>query len=103
MSARQEKWVMVRIHRTTHAALRQVGELWTRLYAAGGIAPATDEQGGLSLDRIVAELLRRDQDHRTRARLQAAKRRRATPAGRPPEITPDPERVADLSGGGYTP
>jgi hypothetical protein len=65
--SRQEKWIMCRLRRSTHRLLLDLERVWLEAYirGAGGLAP--DERDGIGIDRLVAELIRRDADHRRRA------------------------------------
>lgn len=68
MTARQEKWQMCRLKRTTVANLRALAARWSKLADSDSRYPTPEYQEQLSLEEIVSELLRRDQEHRRRAR-----------------------------------
>lgn len=71
-----ETWVMVRLTQRTRAALRTWAEDWQRAYESGHVkapppaSPSRRMDDGPSVDQLVAELLRRDEAHRARARKQ---------------------------------
>jgi hypothetical protein len=56
----------IRVTRATKAALEQLGRLWAADLATDW-GPAPDKMH-VSADRVIAELIRRDEAHRTRAR-----------------------------------
>jgi hypothetical protein len=59
---------MVRIRRSTHRRLRQLGELWHQLSASRQDVPCPNDRDGISLEYVVRTLLERDEAHRRRSR-----------------------------------
>lgn len=69
MNARQERWVMVRVLRETRAKLKEWLNIQDTNFCRGKGVPLRGQQDGIvSLDAAIAELLRRDEAHRQRAR-----------------------------------
>jgi hypothetical protein len=77
--ARQEKWIMVRLRRTTHRQLLDLERLWIDAYTRGNGPVPPDDRDGISIDRMVTELLRRDVEHRARASKSSARKKVAKP------------------------
>lgn len=76
--AQRQSWTSVRLTTQTRAQLRH----WAQTHAeefARDWAPGVDGMH-VAVDVIVRELLRRDAEHRARARRQAVRRRRARAA-----------------------
>jgi hypothetical protein len=65
--SRQEKWIMCRLRRKTHRLLLEIERRWidAHVKGLGGLPP--DDRDGIGLDRIVQELIRRDEEHRQRS------------------------------------
>jgi len=75
-TARQERWVMVRLLRETREALRQWVQMQDGNFLRGVGKPLRgQEDGQASVDAAVAELLRRDASHPDRANRANAKRK----------------------------
>jgi hypothetical protein len=85
--SRQEKWIMVRLRRSTHRKLLDLERLWVEAYARGEQVPAPDDRDGIGIDRMVAELLKRDNAHRARARFGRS--------AKPTEVAETPTRKRD--------
>jgi len=68
LAAIDEKWVMVRIKRHTHAALVALANRWQQLAEEGARVPHNPDRSRPSFDEVIAELLARDHAHRARAR-----------------------------------
>lgn len=77
MSAREERWVMVRLLRETRQKLKDWLAIQDTNFCRGtGKVLRGQEDGKVSLDAAIAELLRRDEAHRARAsRSRRAKAR----------------------------
>lgn len=68
MSAREERWVMVRLLRETRSKLKAWLSIQDTNFLRGtGKVLRGQEDGKVSLDAAVTELLRRDECHRARA------------------------------------
>jgi hypothetical protein len=76
----QDRWIMVRLDRGTHAELLEVRQSMLRAYEAGQIDLRMDKMGGVPLDAIVSRLCAEHRLHRKRAR-KARK-----PADRPAKV-----------------
>lgn len=64
---------MVRVEDKTHEALREIGARWFSQWVKGsteGIPPPPDN-GQLAINSIILELIRRDDEHRARARKKS--------------------------------
>lgn len=68
-------WTMVRLTNGTLAKLRALAAKWYHCSAFLASVPGPDDRGHISIDRVVEELLRRDEGHRTRAKAQSARTR----------------------------
>lgn len=78
MLARQERWIMVRLLRSTQAALRAFIAMQETNYCRGtGPVIRGITEGKVSLDAAITELLRRDEAHRERSKR--ASRKKAKP------------------------
>jgi len=67
-----KSYVMVRLTSETHTALSALRQSWAEAYEAGRPCPELPFADGLpSLSDCVAELIRRDYDHRERSRRSA--------------------------------
>jgi hypothetical protein len=76
MSNRRTKaWVMVRVLRETHARLRELSRLWHKVSGYRDNVPAPNDQDVISLDRVIATLLDRDEAHRRRSRSKVSAKR----------------------------
>jgi hypothetical protein len=76
-TARQERWVMVRLLRETRERIKEWVSMQDTNFVRGTGKPLRGQEDGVvSVDAAIAELLRRDQAHRERAR-KAAKSRKA--------------------------
>jgi len=67
-------WIMTRLRRETHAVLVQLAKHWQQ--RGDGTSGRTHNPDGdrLSLDAVIAELLRRDQEHRRRSQEWSRRR-----------------------------
>lgn len=85
--AEQRDWIMVRIRRTTHQRLTELAEMWKRERERRNDLPAPDDRDRIGLDRVISELIDRDDSHRRRGRKKVSARKRtlgpATPGGGP--------------------
>jgi len=71
------EWIMVRVARDTHAALlRCKARFESESNAARPIGNVKVDRFGLSLDSVVAELIRRDESHKARSKRSQEKRRK---------------------------
>lgn len=69
MSAREERWVMVRLLRETRQKLKEWLNIQDSNFCRGiGQRLRGQEDGVVSLDAAIGELLRRDEAHRQRAK-----------------------------------
>lgn len=67
---------MVRLREKTHLALVVLAELWATLVPEGKMRPLrTTDDGMVSLDAVVEELVQRDWEHRQRASKNSSNRR----------------------------
>jgi len=64
-----KRWAMVRVQEKTHEALRELSALWFSQWLKGSTVgiPEPSDRHGISLDQVIAELIRRDADHRKRS------------------------------------
>lgn len=75
MAAREERWIMTRLLRTTHEALRQFINLQETNYCRGiGEGLRGMSEGKVSIDAAILELLRRDEKHRERSKKSSRKK-----------------------------
>lgn len=83
MSARQEKWVIARLHRTLHKQLLELADKWQEMGRQGDSSvPYDPDRERPSLNQVIQELYDRDQAHRERSQKHSRTRRGA---GRKPE------------------
>lgn len=69
----QRDSTLVRIGRDTKFKLEQLAAKWAQLYAEGRMdVPAPNDKDVISIDRVIAELLRRDDEHRRRSKRSIA-------------------------------
>lgn len=88
--ANEAQYCMVRIRVDTRQALRDIARKWQTMAQSQGVAvpySADDRWDVASVDSLIRELLRRDQDHRDRARNSRAKKGKAAPKA-PPRVDP---------------
>lgn len=72
------RYFMVRVREETHLSLLTLAELWARLVGEGEMRPLrTTDDGMVSLDAVIEELIRRDWDHRQRASKNSPPKRPA--------------------------
>jgi hypothetical protein len=69
-------WIMVRLTRETHAALREVRESMRTADEAGLIQLETDDRDRVSLDQVIQRLIDFRKRHAERRRRAAARRQR---------------------------
>lgn len=69
------KWVQVRVKATTHAALVELGKVFAEGRFHRLKVGIWFDGVGLSLDRTIAELVKRDRAHKGRAKLQKQRRK----------------------------
>ena len=74
MSAREAKWIMVRLGRWTHHQLRKLAHKWINPRVSNNNSPAPDDRGVISIDRIVRTLIERELAHVARGAKSKAKR-----------------------------
>jgi len=77
------EWIMVRLQRETHLLLMGCKMRYESEANAGRLVtnPNSDRHG-MSIDSVVRELIRRDEQHKARSKKSAAKRREAARAKR---------------------
>lgn len=76
----QDNSTLVRIGRDTKFKLEQLAALWIKLYASGRMdVPHPNDKDVISIDRVIRELLKRDEEHRGRSRKNSPARPDATP------------------------
>jgi hypothetical protein len=75
MNARERDWIMVRVRREVHAQLVQVAERLWRQYVKGYRTHYSSEADKLPLSSVIAELLRRDQEHQERGRKASTRKK----------------------------
>ena len=91
MLARQEKWIMTRLLRKTHERLREFIRRQEQNYSRGtGKVIRGMQDGKVSLDAAIAELLRRDDEHRKRS-AKVSKKRLAAKLAAIPAAVEQPE------------
>lgn len=74
--AEQRDWIMVRIRRDTHRRLQEIAAIWKQQAEVRNDLPAADDRDRIGLDRVIAELIRRDDSHRARAKRKVSSRSR---------------------------
>jgi len=75
MAAREERWIMVRLLRSTQDQLRQWISMQETNYCRGIGKPIRGMANGkVSIDAAVTELLRRDESHRQRSKKSSKNR-----------------------------
>jgi len=74
-----DRWIMVRIDRTTRLLLNRCKQRYESEGRAKRTADAYDaiDRFGMSLDSVIRELIRRDESHQSRSRKATQKRREA--------------------------
>jgi len=71
------EWIMVRIDRATRLLLDRVKRRYeSEANAARPIGEVKVDRFGLSLDSVIRELIRRDENHRARSKRSQEKRRK---------------------------
>jgi len=71
------EWIMVRVSLETHTQLTACKRRFeSEANAARPIGDVKVERFGLSLDSVVKELIRRDENHRARSKRSQEKRRK---------------------------
>lgn len=76
MNARQKDWIMVRVRREVHAQLEALRTMWIEKEVATHIHKAGHKfLEEPSLSDVIAELIRRDADHRKRSKSQRASKK----------------------------
>jgi len=87
MPDESKQWVMVRVTRDTHSALLRVMRSLAKAIEQGQHSPPTGADHRISIDAVIAELVKRDESHRRRAKKAKSKprgKRAATPEQQPP-------------------
>jgi len=87
MPDESKQWVMVRVTRDTHSALLRVMRSLAKAIEQGQYALPTGSDHRISIDSVIAELVKRDESHRRRAKKSKGKPRRkaaATSEQQPP-------------------
>lgn len=74
MSAREENWIMVRLRRSAHAKLMKFRDRMERLYTRAELQISGGEDGVISINALIEELLRRDEAAQERSRKARDKR-----------------------------